>query len=147
MLRRSSGAKPSIEAAVAAVMAAGMHVTSGPIPVQPLVPRQPGTQHTPHADAILGTVSAESQRGRLLLAYASAAPAGLTDTEAAALAHFGVHEQGWKRCSELPATPGLIAAMRDENGEALQRRGDRGFLATVWSSRPRVEAVAMAIDV
>jgi hypothetical protein len=139
-------AKPSTEEFIAGAMAAGYHVTSGPISTQPLVPRHPGTQHAPHADAVLGSVSADSQRGRLLMAYFNAAPAGLTDSEAAKHAEFASWEQGWKRCSEL-RNAGLIAALHDESGETLMRRGDRGFLATVCVITPEGQAVAMGLDV
>jgi hypothetical protein len=61
-------AKPSPEEYIAGAMAAGYHVTTGAVPVQPLVPRRPGTQVAPHADTVLSSVSADSQRGRLLLA-------------------------------------------------------------------------------
>jgi hypothetical protein len=140
-------ARPSIEEHIAGAMAAGYHVTTGAVPVQPLVPRRPGTQTAPHADAVLGSVSADSQRGRLLMAYFNAAPAGLTDSEAAINASFATWEQGWKRCSEL-RNAGLIAALRDEDGEPLMRRSGRsGFLATVCVITPEGEAVAAGLDV
>jgi hypothetical protein len=139
-------AKPSPEEYIAGAMAAGYHVTTGAVPVQPLVPRRPGTQVAPHADTVLSSVSADSQRGRLLLAYANAAPAGLTDSEAAQHAEFATWEQGWKRCSEL-RNAGLITALRDEDGDVLMRRGSRGFLATVCVITPEGQAVAMGLDV
>lgn len=136
----------SVSDAVATVMAAGYHVTSGPVETKPLRPRAPGTAYAPGSDTIMGTVTAESQRGRLLLAYAADnGVRGLTDEEAHKAANIPDRSCWWKRCGEL-RQHGLIEPMVSADGSQVFRTGDAGAIRGVCVVTPEGLAVAAALE-
>lgn len=138
-------AQPTPQEAVAAVMAAGYHVTAHPIVTRPLVPREPGTHHAPSPETVLTTVTADSQRGRLLLEYWEASTAGLTDEEAATAARIPDRSCWWKRSSELRQA-GLIQPMEDDDGSILTRTGQAGMPRVVCVITPEGEAMAAGLE-
>ena len=131
---------PSVAEATAIVMGAGYHVTAGPAPALPLRPRTPGTAYAPAASKVLGSVSADSMQGRLLVAFASS-PAGLTDEEAAKAAGISLRSGYWKRCSDLRGY-GLIQPVENEHGDYVTRPSASGIHVGVCAVTPEGEAVA-----
>jgi hypothetical protein len=138
-------AMPTTPQAVAAVMAAGYHVTAQPVTTRPLVPRSPGTHHAPNPETVLTSVSADSQRGRLLLEYWDAAGGGLTDEEAATAARIPDRSCWWKRSSELRQA-GLIQPMEDAEGSIMTRPGAAGMPRVVCVVTPEGEAMAAGLE-
>lgn len=121
--------QPTIEQQLANLMAAGYHVSTKPQVVVPM--RKPGMDLTPPADEVLGSVTPDSQRGRLLLAYAKAGDLGLTDEDAARESGVPMRSCWWKRCGELRKA-GLIEVMlAGDDDIPVQREGSAGTLRTV----------------
>jgi hypothetical protein len=138
--------QPSLEQSVATVMAAGYHVTSQPVNVTPMRKRTPGTQVAPTAENALTSVTADSQRGRLLLAYLEVSDLGLTDDQAARMAGIGEKSCWWKRCGELRRA-GLIEPMvAGDDDTPVMREGESGMLRTVSVITPEGRAVAYGFE-
>ena len=127
-------------------MAAGYHVTSQPVNVTAIRKRAPGTDTAPTAENALTSVSADSQRGRLLLAFYAADDAGLTDDQAARQAEIGDKSCWWKRCGELRRA-GLIEPMSAGDDDTIvMREGESGMLRTVSVITPEGRAVAYGLE-
>jgi hypothetical protein len=139
-------ARPSIEASVASVMGAGYHVTRRAPDTTPLVPRRPGDHRAPEPDQILGRVTADSQRGRILLAYWEAGSSGFTDDEAAQAAKIPDRSCWWKRSSELRQA-GLIEPIKDADDNPMTRLSEfSGSARVVCVITPEGEAVAAGLE-
>jgi hypothetical protein len=138
---------PSFEDSVRAVMAAGYHVTSAPVPVEPLRASESSrnASRSPAPEKILGSITASSQQGRLLMAFAEAGNDGLTDEQARERAGIDVRSCWWKRCGELRSR-GLIEPAENSRGDRVRRTGGAGVARIVSVVTPEGRAVAAVLE-
>lgn len=76
-------------------------------------------------------ITAESQKGRLLAAYALVGSVGLTSQEASRVAMLPPQACYWARVSEL-TQEGLLEVRTDEDGKPVQRVTDNGTMRDVY---------------
>lgn len=126
--------QPSLEQQVGNLMEAGYHVSIQPKVIVPM--RKPGLDLAPPPESVLGEVSPDSQRGRLLLAYAEIGEMGHTDEEAARAAQIPDRSCWWKRCGELRRAGLIEPVIAGEDDIPVQRVGSAGTMRTVCRITP-----------
>lgn len=131
-----TGTRHSQEDCIARLFGAGYYVSR-------TAPTYRRTRTNDHETSIQGGASAafraDSQKARLLAAYAAAGATGLTAIEACRAARLSEKSCYWKRVSELREI-GMIENAEDAHGAAVVRPGDYGVEREVYVITPLGEA-------